>query len=226
MNPRGTLLKASVAAVKALPPNQKFDKSIICALQASTSKITALWNEVAFYMELQISALEDQLERDFWDKPQNPISILHQTQRASRRLATYRDQQGSMRTELAYSAQGAPSRDLDIDMDDIQDKLDALIHRADKVIDGLLASIGLNEGAKATSLTAIALWFAPLSLAISLVSIDGSTELGGRKYWIMVCIAVPLLLVVIAVAKTSDWLMEALGIRRMGRALMKLFKQR
>ena len=224
MNSRGSLLGASVAAVKALPLNQRFDKSIICALHASTSKIVALWNDVAFYMDHQISALEDQLEHDFWDKPQNPISVLHQSQRASRRLTIYRDQLGSMRTDLTYSAQGVLPEDLAVDTTDVQDKLNVLICRADKVIQALLASIAIGESAKASSLTALALWFAPLSLSISLVSIDGNSEFGGKKYWIMASIAVPLLFLVIAVANTSDQLMDALGRRRRGRALIKLFK--
>ena len=221
---RGTLLEASVAAVKALPPDQNFDGSIIGALNASMSRIVDLWNAATFHMDHQISALEDQLEHDFWDKPQNPISILHQAQRASRRLTVYHDQLGSMRIDLAYGVGGTIPEDLAIDIKDAQDKLDLLIRRADKVVRALLASIAIGEGAKASSLTAIALWFAPLSLSISLVSIDGRSELGGKKYWIMASIAVPLLLLVIAVANTSDRLMDALGRRRRGRALIKLFK--
>lgn len=213
-----------MAAVKALPIGQEFDESIIGALHASMSKIAALWNAVAFHMDHQVSALEDQLEHDFWDKPQNPISILYQTQRASRRLTVYRDQLRSMRTDFAYDNQGTLQEDLATDTRDIQDNLELLNHRADKVVQALLASIAIGEGAKASSLTAIALWFAPLSLSISLVSIDGNTKLGGKKYWIMAAIAVPLLLVVIAVANTSDRLMDALGSRRRGRALIKLFK--
>ena len=221
---RGTLLEASVAAVKALPPDQNFDGSIIGALNASMSRIVDLWNAVTFHMDHQISALEDQLEHDFWDKPQKPISILHQAQRTSRWLTVYHDQLGSMRIDLAYGVGGTIPEDLAIDIKDAQDKLDLLIRRADKVVQSLLASIAIGEGAKASSLTAIALWFAPLSLSISLVSIDGSSKLGGKKYWIMACIAVPLLLLVIAVANTSDTLMDALGRRRRGRALIKLFK--
>ena len=209
-----------MAAVKALPPNQNFDGSIVSALQASMSKIIALWNAVAFHMGHQVSALEDQLEQDFWDKPENPVSILRQTQRTSRRLRTYRSQLGSMRTDLVFSGGGASPDDLVTDIKDIEDMLEVLVERADKAVQSLLASIAINEGIKASSLTVIALWFAPLSLSISLVSIDGSSEFGGKKYWIMASTAVPLLLLVMALANTSDRFMSALGKRRRGRALI------
>ena len=183
-------------------------------------------------MDLQVSSLEDQLEHDFWDKPQNPVSILHRTQRAARRLTTY--QLVSLKADLGIDPENAPAgmpaaekrarEDLVVDIQDIQGRLQILIQRTDKAISALLASIAISEGVKASSLTAIALWFAPLSVSISLVSIDGDTRFGGPKYWIMVCIAVPLLLLVIAVANTSDSLMNELGKRRRGRALISLFK--
>ena len=184
------------------------------------SKIVGLWNAVAFHLDHQISSLEDQLEGDFWDGPQKPESILHETQRASRRLRMYRGQLGSMRTDLVYHAGTAFPEDLVSDVKDIEEKLETLIQRADKAEQGLLATIAINEAvnaskltAKASRLTAIALWFAPLSLSISLVSIDGDSKFGGKKYWIMALIAVPLLLLVMVlpVAKTSDMFMKALG---------------
>ena len=190
-------------------------------------------------MDLQISALEDQLEHDFWDKPQNPVSILHRLQRASRRLKTYHGQLGSMKKDLhswtqSVSNQKVPAQkrsakkrkreEVVSDILDSQEKIEVLLQRADKAIPALLASIAINESVKASSLTATALWFAPLSLSISLVSIDGNSRFGGKKYWIMVCIAVPLLLLVMAIANTSDKLMAALGKRRPGRALISLFK--
>ena len=201
--------------------------------------IAKLWNEVAFYMDLQISALEDQVEHDFWDKPQNPVSILHRLQRASRRLTIYHGQLGSMKKDLDYRTESVSTSKMSAekraarkcnreemvsDILDSQEKIRVLLQRADKAIPALLASIAINEGVKASSLTATALWFAPLSLSISLVSIDGSTRFGGKKYWIMVCIAVPLLILVMAIANTSDKLMAALGKRRPGRALISLFK--
>lgn len=206
--------------MKALPPDQRFDASIVSALQASMSKIIALWNAVAFHMDHQVSALEDQLEHDFWDKPENPVSILRQTQRASRRLTTYRGQLGSMWTDLVYGVGKTFPEDLVTDAKDIEDTLEVLIQRADKAVQSLLASIAINEGVRASSLTAIALWFAPLSLSISFVSIDGSSKFGGKKYWIMASIAVPLLLLVMALANTSDRFMSALGKRRRGLALI------
>ena len=201
--------------------------------------IAKLWNEVAFYMDLQISALEDQVEHDFWDKPQNPVSILHRLQRASRRLTIYHGQLGSMEKDLDYrtesvstskmpaekrTARKCSREEMVSDILDSQEKIRVLLQRADKAVPALLASIAINEGVKASSLTATALWFAPLSLSISLVSIDGSSHFGGKKYWIMACIAVPLLLLVMAIANTSDMLMAALGKRRPGRALISLFK--
>ena len=201
--------------------------------------IAKLWNEVAFYMDLQISALEDQVEHDFWDKPQNPVSILHRLQRASRRLTIYHGHLGSMKKDLDYgtasvstskmpaekrAARKRSREEMVSDILDTQEKIRFLLQRADKTIPALLASIAINESVKASSLTATALWFAPLSLSISLVSIDGNSRFGGKKYWVMVCIAVPLLLLVMAIANTSDKLMAALGKRRPGRALISLFK--
>ena len=113
---------------------------------------------------------------------------------------------------------------VDIDTKDVKDRLSVLSTRTDKAIPALLTSIAITEGAKASSLTAIAVWFAPLSLAVSIVSIDGHAPFGGRKYWIMACIAIPLLLLVIAVANTSDSFIASLGRRRGGRALLAMFK--
>ena len=217
-----------------LDPGQAFDTSITSALHGSISSIVRLWNEVAFHMDLQVSALEDQLEHDFWDKPQNPVSILHRSQRAARRLTQYHGQLRVLKTDLRIDP-GKPSagvaadkmlarEDLVVDIQDIQDKLQVLIQRTDKAVSALLASIAIVEGVKASSLTAIALWFAPLSVSISLVTIDGNSKFGGPKYWIMICIAVPLLLLVIAVASNSDSQMNALGKRKRGRALISLFK--
>lgn len=179
---------------------------------------------MAFHMDLQVSALEDQLEHDFWDKPQNPVSILHTTQRLSRRIMSYLGQLGSMKSDMGCRTNQNAIEDVEIDIKDVESKLSILLQRTDKAIPALLASIAIREGAKASSLTAVALWFAPLSLAVSIVGIDGRSPFGGRKYWIMACVAIPLLLLVIAVANTSDKLMGALGRRRGGRAMVSLFK--
>lgn len=179
---------------------------------------------MVFHMDLQVSALEDQLEHDFWDKPQNPVSILHSTQRLSRRIISYLGQLASMKSDMESKTDQDALEDVVMDIKDVEDKLRILLHRTDKATPALLASIAISEGAKASSLTAVALWFAPLSLAVSIVGIDGGSPFGGRKYWIMACIAIPLLLLVIAVANTSDKLMSALGRRRGGRALVSLFK--
>lgn len=179
---------------------------------------------MAFHMDLQVSALEDQLEHDFWDKPQNPVSILHSTQRLSRRIMSYLGQLASMKSDMERKTNQNALEHVETDIKDVEDKLRVLLQRTDKAIPALLASIAIGEGAKASSLTAVALWFAPLSLAVSIVGIDGRSPFGGRKYWITACIAMPLLLLVIAVANTSDKLMSALGRRRGGRALVSLFK--
>ncbi|MCJ1263080.1 hypothetical protein MMC22_002950 [Lobaria immixta] len=211
------LQRESVAAIKSLPPGQEFNASLINHFHTPFSRIIILWNTVAFHMDLQVSALEDQLEHDFWDKPQNPVSILHTTQRLSRRIMSYLGQLGSMKSDMGCRTnQNA--------LEDVEGKLKILLQRTDKAIPALLASIAISEGAKASSLTAVALWFAPLSLAVSIVGIDGRSPFGGRKYLIMACIAIPLLLLVIAVANTSDKLMGALGRRRGGRAIVSLFK--
>lgn len=175
-------------------------------------------------MDLQVSGLEDQLEHDFWDRPENPVSILHKTQRLSRRIATYQGQLGSMESDILFKNSKDAFEDVTTDVNDVRYKLTVLVQRTDKAIPALLASIAISEGAKASSLTAVALWFAPLSLAVSIVGIDGRSPFGGRKYWITACIAIPLLLLVIAVANTSERLMAALGKRRGGRALVSLFK--
>lgn len=219
-----TLQKESVAAVKSLPPRQGFDASLINHFQTPFSTIISLWNAVAFHMDIQVSALEDQLEHDFWDKPQNPVSILHSTQRLSRRIMSYLGQLASMKSDMERKTNLNALEHIEIDIKDVEDKLRILLQRTDKAIPALLASIAISEGAKASSLTAVALWFAPLSLAVSIVGIDGRSPFGGPKYWIMACIAIPLLLLVIAVANTSEKLMSALGRRRGGRALVSLFK--
>ena len=179
---------------------------------------------MAFQLDLQVSALEDQLEHDFWDRPQNPVLILHKTQRLSRRITTYLGQLASMKSDMSLKTIPDALEDAEVDVNDVSDKLNVLLQRTNKAIPALLASIAISEGAKASSLTAVALWFAPLSLAVSIVSIDGHSPFGGRKYWIIACIAIPLLLLVIAVANTSDRLMAALGRRQGGRALVSLFK--
>lgn len=113
-----------------------------------------------------------------------------------------------------------------MDTKDVKANLTVLSQRTDKAIPALLASIAISEGAKASSLTAVALWFAPLSLAISIVSIDGQAPFGGRKYWIMACIAIPLFLCVLAVANTSDSFIASLAKHRGRRAILSLFKAR
>lgn len=211
-------------AIKAIPANQNFDQSFITNFEVPISGITNLWNTVAFHMDLQVSALEDQLEHDFWDRPQNPVSILHKTQRLSRRITAYLSQLRSMESDISFKTSQGAIEDIVTDVNDVKDKLVILLQRTDKAIPALLATIAISEGAKASSLTAVALWFAPLSLAVSIVGIDGRSPFGGRKYWITACIAVPLLFLVIAVANTSERLMAALGRRRGGRALVSLFK--
>lgn len=223
-NLRDDLLSSAVAAMKALPSSQEFNDSLVNNLQIPFSTIVDLWNTVAFQLDLQVSALEDQLEHDFWDKPQNPVSILHKTQRLSRRVMAYLGQLASMKSDFSFKTNRDALEDVEADVEDVKNKLTVLLQRTDKAIPALLASIAISEGAKASSLTAVALWFAPLSLAVSIVSIDGRSPFGGRKYWIIACIAIPLLLLVIAVANTSDRLMAALGRRRGGRALVSLFK--
>lgn len=210
--------------MKDLPSRQEFNASLFNNFEIPFSRIITLWNTVAFQLDLQISALEDQLEHDFWDKPQNPVLILHKTQRLSRRIMAYQGQLASMKSDMSLKTIPGALEDVEVDIEDVRDKLAALLQRTNKAIPALLASIAISEGAKASSLTAVALWFAPLSLAVSIVSIDGRSPFGGRKYWIMACIAIPLLLLVIAVANVSDRLMAALGRRQGGRALVSLFK--
>ena len=184
-------------------------------------------------MDHHIGLLEDQLENDFWARPQNPVTILHKSQRLARRIITYQGQIHSLEYDLGSSGSSSstttttsptPLPNIATDTAHLTEQLIALRHRTDKAIPALQATIAIHEGAKASSLTAVALWFAPLSLAVSLVSIDGHSPFGGRKYAIMAAIAVPLLVLVIAVANTSDRFIAALGARRSGRALMALFK--
>ncbi|KAL9610753.1 MAG: hypothetical protein Q9167_004572 [Letrouitia subvulpina] len=163
--------------------------------------------------------LEDQVEHDFWDKPRNPVDILHEAQRISRNLAHYRNQISFMENDLRHSKADDLLTDLAIDLEDVKSGFETLMKRTDKAVPALLASIAISEGSKASSLTAVALWFAPLSLSISIVSIDGNSRFGGQKFWIWACIAVPLLFVVISVAHLSDNFIERLGRRRGGRAL-------
>lgn len=222
--PRPSLFQKSIAAIQALPAGQSFDRSILNNLLSPLLSIVSSWNTVVFHMDHQISALEDQLEHDYWDTPQNPVSILHKAQRLSRRITAYLGQINSMESDIAWKKAGNALEAVEIDAKDVTTNLNVLLLRTDKAVPALLASIAISEGAKASSLTAIVLWFAPLSLAISIVSIDGHAPFGGRKFWIMACIAIPLLLLVIAVANTSDSFIALLGRRRGGRALLSLFK--
>ncbi|KAL9103187.1 MAG: hypothetical protein Q9163_001753 [Psora crenata] len=223
---RDVMLDNVVAAIKALPRGSRFDRTIVAGLGILFFEIIDLWNTVIFQMDYQISALEDQLEHDFWDRPQNPVSILHRTQRASRRLTAYRYQILSLEKDLVFVSGGDVSQELMLDLGDLKDKINDLINRADKAVPALLASIAIDEGAKASRLTAVALWFAPLSLAVSFVGVDGSSTFGGKKYWIMPCIAFPLLFLVMMMANSSDKLMTTLAKKKMGRSLISLFKPR
>lgn len=211
-------------SIKALPPGQKIDKTIISALSPLLSNILTLWNRVIFHSDIQISALEDQLEHDFWDKPKNPVSILHEAQRVSRNLSRYCDEIVAMEEDLVFGSTDKDIGGLATDLSHLKKRLNNLIKRTERAVPALLASIAIKEGTKASSLTAVALWFAPLSLAASIVSIDGDTRFGGKKYWLWACIAIPLLALVISVANTSDIFVTWLGRRRRGRALMSIFK--
>ena len=200
---------------------------MIPSLEVLFSHILALWNKVTFELELQVSLMEDQLEEDFWHKAQHPVSILHQTQRLSRWMTAYLSHLQDLKaaispTRFGNSVPTSPNL-LEMDIVFIENKLHGLMKRAEKAVQALLASIAINEGVKASSLTAVALWFAPLSLAVSIVSIDGNSKFGGRKYWIMVAIGVPLLIAVIAVANVSDRFLTILHRSRRGRLVMSLF---
>ena len=208
-----------------LPQRQVFDETIVKALDGLIEEIALLWNDVTFSADIQVSSLEDQLEHDFWDKPEDPVTILHDAQRLSRYLTRYCQQLRSISKNLTvYSGGEQPPEGMMINLSDIEAQLQTLIGRTERAVPALLASIAIKEGSKASSLTAVALWFAPLSLAISLVSIDGNSRLGGKKYWVWACIAIPMLLIVILVANSSDKLIDRLGNRMGGRALMSIFK--
>lgn len=223
-NSSPSLFRQSISAIEGLPPKQPFDKSIIDHFDDPLASIISLWNTVVFHLDIQLSALEDQLEHDFWDTPQSPVRILHKAQRLSRRITAYMTLITALEAEIKRKTADNALESIEIDTKDVKAMLAVLSQRTDKAIPALLASIAISEGAKASSLTAIALWFAPLSVAISIVSIDGSSTFGGRKYWIMVCIAIPLLLIVMAVVNTSDSLVALLARRRSGRAILSFFK--
>ncbi|KAL9100496.1 MAG: hypothetical protein Q9163_004135 [Psora crenata] len=218
------MIKRAETSIRRLPADQIFNETIVHALSGLIGEITALWNVVTFYADMQVSALEDQLEHDFWDKPRNPVTILHEAQRLSRNLTRYRGQVVSMEEDLAFSSAHDVPVAMTTDLDDIKSRLRTLIKRTDKAVPALLASIAINEGTKASSLTAVALWFAPLSLSVSIVSIDGDSKFGGRKFWIWACIGFPFLVMVILLANSSDRLINWLGKRRRGRALLAMFK--
>ena len=219
------MLKCAEAAIRMLPQRQVFDETIVKALDGLIEEIALLWNDVTFSADIQVSALEDQLEQDFWDKPKDPVTILHEAQRLSRNLTRYCQQLRSMSKNLTvYSGGEQPPEGMTINLNDLEARLQTLIGRTERAVPALLASIAIKEGSKASSLTAVALWFAPLSLSVSLVSIDGNARLGGKKYWVWACIAIPMLLTVILVANSSDRLINRLGNRMGGRALMSIFK--
>lgn len=218
------MLQIVKTSIERLSPAQGLDESIVPALSGVTREIACLWNNVIFYADIHVSAMEDQLEHDFWDKQRNPVEILHDAQRLSRNLTRYLGQITSMEEDLVFSSKGTVARSLTSRLKEVKAKLETLIKRTDRAVPALLASIAINEGGKMSSLTAVALWFAPLSMAISIVSIDGGSKFGGQKYWIWPCIAFPLLFVVILVANSSDRFITWLGRRRHGRALLSLFK--
>ena len=227
-NASASLIQAIIESVHSLPKAQAVNGSIIPLLEPLISHILALWNKVAFELELQIGLMEDQLEEDFWDKAQHPVSILHKTQRLSRWIIAYLGQLQGMKRAMTPSRYDdrviqTPPPLLMMDIFFIEERLNGLLKRAEKAVQALLASIAINEGVKASSLTAVALWFAPLSLAVSIVSIDGRSQFGGRKYWIMIAIGVPLLALVIAVANVSDKILAALHRTHWGRLIMSLF---
>ena len=219
------MLKCAEAAIRMLPQRQGFDRTIVEALDGLIEEIALLWNDVTFSADIQVSALEDQLEHDFWDKPKDPVTILHEAQRLSRNLTRYCQQLRSICKHLTTnSGGGQPPESMTINLNDIEARLQILIGRAQRAVPALLASIAINEGSKASSLTAIALLFAPLSLSVSLVSIDGNSTLGGKIYWVWACIAFPMLVIMILVANSWDRLINGLGKRKVGRALMSIFK--
>lgn len=219
-----SLFQQSISAIQSFSPKQPLDRSVIDCFDGPLWSIIGLWNTVVFHMDIQISALEDQLEHDFWDKPQSPILILHKAQRLSRRITAYMAHINSLEADIGRKTSETALEVVDMDTKDVKARLNVLSQRIDKAIPALLGSIAISEGIKTSSLTAVALWFAPMSLAISVVSIDGHSSFGGRKYWIMACIAIPLLLLVVAVANTSDSLIALLGRRRGGRAILSMFK--
>lgn len=216
-----------IRSIRDLPNAQTPNGSIIPRLEPLFSHILALWNKVTFELELQVGLMEDQLEEDFWDKAQHPVSILHKTQRLSRWITAYLGHLQEMERVVSPSRYGDALTQtpplLEMDIKCIESKLEGLLKRAEKAVQALLASIAINEGVKASSLTAVALWFAPLSLAVSIVSIDGRSQFGGRKYWIMVAIGIPLLTLVIAVANVSDKVLAILHRTHWGRLIMSLF---
>lgn len=224
MHPSDVMTKQIEALIKKSNEALKTDGAVVRIMEGLCSDVLSLWNGVLYYMDIQISALEDQVEHDFWDKPRNPVDILHEAQRISRNLAYYRNQISFMENDLRHSKADDLPTDLAIDLEDVKSRFETLVKRTDKAVPALLASIAIGEGKKASSLTAVALWFAPLSLSASIVSIDGGSRFGGQKYWIWACIAVPLLLVVILVANLSDKFIEKLGRRGGGRALVSIFK--
>ena len=219
------MLKCVETAIRLLPPKQGFDETIVKALDGLIEEITLLWNDVTFSAEIEVSSLEDQLEHDFWDKPKDPVTILHEAQRLSRNLTRYCQQLRSVSKDVTiYSGSEQCPVGIAINLNDIEARLQTLIGRTERAIPALLASIAINEGSKASSLTAVALLFAPLSLSVSLVSIDGNSRLGGKQFWVWACIAFPLILTVILVANSSDRLGDYLSRRKGGRALMSFFK--
>ena len=217
-------MKRIEKSIKKSNDGLRIDSTVVGITEGLCSDILSLWNSVLFHTDIQVSALEDQVEHDFWDKPRNPVDILHEAQRISRNLTRYANHVSSMENEVEQLKAGSLPPDLAMDVKDIKSKSATLLKRTNKAVPALLASIAIREGTKASSLTAVALWFAPLSLSVSIVSIDGDSRFGGTKYWIWACIAVPLLFLVISVARSSDNFIERLGKRRGGRALVSIFK--
>ncbi|KAL8786127.1 MAG: hypothetical protein Q9195_008331, partial [Heterodermia aff. obscurata] len=140
------MLKCAEAAIRRLPQRQVFDKTIVKALDGLIEEIAFLWNDVTFCADIQLSKLEDQLEHDFWARPEDPVKILHDTQRLSRNLTRYCQQLRSANRDLTIlSGRQQPPEGLTINLTDIEAWLQILIDRTQRVVPALLASIAINE---------------------------------------------------------------------------------
>jgi len=205
---KDSLMTQIVAGIEKIPTTAAqdwlFEDVILCPVQT----ILRLWASVAMEMDFQVSAMEDQLEHDHWDKPQKPERVLTTIQRLSRRLGAYTSQVESLKLELESKFQYTQSHFINKDVEDIHSSLVTLTKRAHRAVPALLAIMSMDEARKSSRLAMLVFLFAPLSLVATVLSIDGKSSMTGFKFWIFGMVGIPLVIVVLGWTFVVQWVIS------------------